>query len=76
VIAAVRDAAARLRYWIREFFGENDYPRYVAEWRASHGDERGAGAGSGESGHRLMTEREFFAERLRVKHGGTVQRCC
>jgi uncharacterized short protein YbdD (DUF466 family) len=63
----------RARYWIREFFGENDYARYVADWRARH-PEGGAAAHGG--GHRLLTEREFFDERLRIKYGGGVQRCC
>jgi uncharacterized short protein YbdD (DUF466 family) len=87
----LRRAAARLHYWIREFLGENDYARYVAEWHAAHRSiedcatratsparaaESSAGAARASAGHRLMTEREFFAERLRVKYGGAVQRCC
>ena len=58
----------RLHYWIREFLGENDYARYLEEWRRLHG-------GTAE-GHRPLTAREFFGERLRVKYGGSVQRCC
>jgi uncharacterized short protein YbdD (DUF466 family) len=64
----------QVRYWIREFFGENDYARYVADWNARH-PEGGAAAAHG-GGHRLLTEREFFDERLRIKYGGGVQRCC
>jgi uncharacterized short protein YbdD (DUF466 family) len=58
-------------YWVREFLGENDYPRYVAEWEAGHVAHAHPG---GE--HRLLTEREFFAERCRLKYGAGVQRCC
>lgn len=57
------------RYWVREFFGENDYARHVAEWEARH-----AGTGPDET-HRLMTEREFFEYQLQIKYGGVVQRC-
>jgi uncharacterized short protein YbdD (DUF466 family) len=70
--------ARRLLYWIREFFGENDYARYLGEWRARHvtgepGSSTGARVGSE---HRPLTEGEFFAERCRVRYGGGVQRCC
>ncbi len=68
----------RLGYWIREFFGENDYARYVAEWNARP-IESEAGSSSGAPGgseHRLLTEREFFSERCRVRYGSGVQRCC
>ena len=65
------------RYWVREFFGENDYARYVADWQARHtGGEAGmactlpAGAE-----HRMMTEREFFSYRLQIRYGNGVQRC-
>ncbi len=68
----------RLRYWIREFFGENDYARYVAEWKARHGESEGGVSSSVPAGreHRLLTEREFFSERCRVRYGSGVQRCC
>ena len=59
-----------LLHWTREFFGENDYPRYVAEWQARHSIR------SAEPGHRLLTAREFFNERLRIRYGGGVNRCC
>jgi uncharacterized short protein YbdD (DUF466 family) len=64
-----------IRYWVREFFGENDYARYVAEWRAAHGGIEPAAADPA-AGHRLLTEREFFADRCRLKYGTGVQRCC
>jgi uncharacterized short protein YbdD (DUF466 family) len=44
--------------------------RYVADWNARH-PEGGAAATHG-GGHRLLTEREFFDERLRIKYGGGV----
>lgn len=59
----------RLLYWVREFVGENDYARYVAEWQAKHAGLECA------DGHRPMTEREFFAYRTELKFGGVVQRC-
>jgi uncharacterized short protein YbdD (DUF466 family) len=60
-----------LRYWVREFFGENAYPRYVAAWQA-----RRAGSADGGEEHRLLTAREFFKQRLERTYGGDVQRCC
>jgi uncharacterized short protein YbdD (DUF466 family) len=58
-------------YWVREFLGENDYGRYLEDWAARHRDAPPAGAD-----HGPLTPREFFAERLRVKYGGPIQRCC
>ena len=63
-----------IRYWIREFLGENDYERYVAEWQARHAAMPSTHAGENE--HRLLTPREFFRERCAVKYGSGVQRCC
>lgn len=57
------------RYWVREFFGENDYARYVAEWQARHAEL------APDETHHLMTEREFFDYQLQVKFGGAIQRC-
>ena len=57
-------------YWVREFFGENAYPRYVAAWQTQHGSTP-----EGSADHRLLTEREFFSQRLERMYGGDVQRC-
>ena len=59
-------------HWTREFFGENEYPRYVAEWQARHATIPAELA----PGHRLLTAREFFDDRLRIRYGGGVNRCC
>jgi uncharacterized short protein YbdD (DUF466 family) len=76
--APVRSPWAAACYLIREFFGENDYARYVADWKARHAEGKCGTAGGAEIGddHHMMTEREFFEERLRIKYGGNVQRCC
>lgn len=58
-----------VRYWVREYFGENEYARYVAAWQARHAGMDGDGE------HRMMTAREFFDHRLAVKYGGVIQRC-
>lgn len=55
-------------YWVREFFGENAYPRYVAAWRKQHAEASAE--------HRLLTEREFFSQRLERMYGSDIQRCC
>lgn len=60
---------ASARYWVREFFGENDYARHVAEWQARHAGIEPDGT------HHLMSEREFFEYRLKIKYGGVIQRC-
>jgi uncharacterized short protein YbdD (DUF466 family) len=63
-----------LVYWTREFFGEHDYARYVADWNARHAaafDPPGV-----TPGHRLLTAGEFFSERLGIRYGGGVNRCC
>ena len=65
-----------IRYWIREFLGENDYERYVAEWHARHSATSDSEHDGSETGHRLLTPREFFRERCAVKYGSGVQRCC
>jgi hypothetical protein len=67
------------RYWIAEFLGENEYPRYVAEWTARHGEPSPGAPGQsryGEHEHRLLTEREFYHERCQMKYGSGIQRCC
>ena len=61
----------QLAYWVHEFFGENAYPRYVAAWQARHGSTSDSRAE-----HRLLTEREFFNQRLERTYGGDFQRCC
>jgi uncharacterized short protein YbdD (DUF466 family) len=61
-------------WWVQEYFGEHEYDRYLAGWRARHPglDPRDAA----DSAHRPMSRRDFFEHRLQVKYGGTVQRCC
>ncbi len=78
MLADLRRAWASALYWLREFTGENDYMRYVAEWRLRHpslaaGDEPGAGARN--RGHRLLSEREFYALRLEQRYGRATLRC-
>ena len=65
------------RYWVREFFGENEYARYVADWQARHaaGDHPEACSLVPGGEHRMMSEREFFDYRLNIKYGGAIQRC-
>jgi uncharacterized short protein YbdD (DUF466 family) len=58
-------------YWLREFTGENAYPRYVAEWRARHPGLDPEAPGE----HRLLSAREFFDRQLQLKYGAAVQRC-
>ncbi len=58
-----------LRYWIREYFGENEYARYVEAWKAAHHGKECT------EGHHLMTEREFYQHRLDLKYGPGMQRC-
>jgi uncharacterized short protein YbdD (DUF466 family) len=61
-----------IRYWIAEYFGENDYARYVAEWQARH-----AGLDNPEqTEHQMMTAREFYQYRLDIKYDKKMQRCC
>jgi uncharacterized short protein YbdD (DUF466 family) len=56
-------------YWLREFFGENAYARYVADWQARH-------AGMPPTGeHRLLTEREFFSNWIEQRYGSASGRC-
>ena len=61
-------AASRVSYWVREYFGENAYPRYVAAWQASLSDTSQRPP--------LLTEREFFSQRLERTFGGDAPRCC
>jgi uncharacterized short protein YbdD (DUF466 family) len=56
-------------YWVREFFGENAYERYVAEWQARH-----AGMPP-DSTHRMLTQREFFSSWIERRYGVTTGRC-
>lgn len=62
--------ASRVGYWIREYFGENAYPRYLAEWQVDH-----AGRPQDDV-HQPLNERQFFAARMQVRFGGDTQRCC
>lgn len=59
-------------WWVREFFGEHEYERYLADWQARHPGLDPATAGP----HRPMTRREHFDFRLEIRYGGTIQRCC
>ena len=59
-------------WWVQEYFGEHDYDRYLADWHARHATLDAAD----ETMHRPMTRRAFFEQRLQIKYGGTVQRCC
>ena len=72
MLASARAWWRDVRFWVREFLGENDYERYVAEWHARHS---ATPPDAGDAEHRLMTPREFFRERCAVKYG-SVQRCC
>ena len=63
-------ACRRAWWWARELFGEHDYARYVGDWHARHPDGPDLA-----KGHRPMTEREFFDERLRLKYGNGLRRC-
>jgi uncharacterized short protein YbdD (DUF466 family) len=63
-------AGRQAGYWVREFLGENAYPRYVAAWQARHGE-----AAEPSEEHPLLTEREFFSLRLERKYGGGALRC-
>lgn len=56
-------------YWTREFFGENDYARYIADWQERHGGDPGSHA------HQPMSERKFFAYRVGVRYDTVSPRC-
>jgi uncharacterized short protein YbdD (DUF466 family) len=74
-VTVVRNLVGRwreARYWIAEFLGENEYPRYVAEWKARHGES----VTGSPSEHRLLSEKEFFRQRCQMKYGSGIQRCC
>lgn len=59
-------------WWVREYFGEHDYDRYLDDWRARHA----ALDPTEQATHQPLTRRAFFEERIQIKYGGTVQRCC
>lgn len=71
----LRSAWQNLRYWTREYMGENDYPRYVREWQAAH--QGGTCGHDHEDGreHRMMTPREYYQFRLEIRYNPTMQRC-
>jgi uncharacterized short protein YbdD (DUF466 family) len=59
-------------WWVREYFGEHAYDRYLADWQMRH-----PGYDVTEDGaHRPMSRRAFFEQQLEVRYGGRVQRCC
>ena len=75
-LARLHERWRTLCYWVREYFGENDYAQYVAEWQARHPAGGTATPNALEPpGHHLMTEREFFTYRLGIKYGTNFQRC-
>jgi uncharacterized short protein YbdD (DUF466 family) len=53
-------------YAIAEVFGEHDYDRYVADWRARHPTP---------VDHSPMTAREFFELRMARKYPDGWSRC-
>jgi len=59
-------------WWVQEYFGEHEYDRYLADWQARHA----ALDPAARADHQPMSRRAFYAHRLEVKYGGTVQRCC
>jgi len=59
-------------WWVEEYFGEHDYDRYLADWQTRHAALDPADRAT----HQPMSRRAFFDQRLDVKYGGKVQRCC
>lgn len=64
----------QLCWWVREYFGENDYGRYVAAWQARHSAQ--SDCTERESGeHRLLSPSEYFTWRLTHKYSVGVTHC-
>ncbi len=63
-----------LAWWLREYFGENDYARYREAWRARHAAAGDTCDAAGHQ-HHLMTEREYFTWRLSHKYGSAINHC-
>jgi uncharacterized short protein YbdD (DUF466 family) len=61
----VRGALQRLWAWVREATGDDAYERYLAHWRAHHGD----------NGATPLGRAAFYRDEQRRKWEG-VRRCC
>ncbi|HEX2914959.1 MAG TPA: YbdD/YjiX family protein [Chloroflexia bacterium] len=61
----------QVRFWSREYLGENEYQQYLADWKIKH-----AGMSAEEvEAHPLMTPRQFFDYRLAIKYNPKMSRC-
>lgn len=72
LVKKIKQRGQLIRYWVAEYFGENDYARYVAEWQSQHSDLEN----EARTEHHMMTPREFYEYRLDIKYGKKMQRCC
>jgi uncharacterized short protein YbdD (DUF466 family) len=71
MLPAVVDARlCQIRFWVREFLGENAYDRYLVEWHRRHTNFDPGGE------HRPLSEREFFTQRIEDKYSAGGGRCC
>lgn len=69
-MAACRRFVGSVRWYVREFFGDSAYERYVARHEAVHA------ADGGLADHPIMTEREFWRERDRDAESQVETGCC
>jgi uncharacterized short protein YbdD (DUF466 family) len=60
----VHDAAAAVRWYVRQVMGDDAYPTYVAHQRAAH------------PGCDVVSEREFWRARHAEQDANPGSRCC
>lgn len=64
IVDAVRRGAVSVRWYVREFFGDSAYERYLVHHAATHPD------------HPALSEREFWRMRDRDAESQVISGCC
>jgi uncharacterized short protein YbdD (DUF466 family) len=67
--AELRKGAAGVAWFVKGVLGEDAYDKYRAHYAAAHGESDGSSPG-------MMTEREFWKDRMDRQDANPQGRCC